>query len=298
MNLIEEFNRSDLKDALIGVAKAAYPNEACGYLVRTPEGLKVYKALNTNENPMFNFTIGATDTVAASKAGELVAVFHSHTELNYPSFSHHDFKSCNAGELPWVLVKIPEGYIKWIHPNESLPFLEREFVWGEQDCFGLIRDVYSSLDIHINDYPRGELKQTVNGREDYIWNVDPEWNEYIKYFEKEGFRKLTPHEALQKYDVILFNYEAPFGVANHAGIFMEPENNIFYHHFLGRLSEKSIYGQGWRNLTIAVIRHKDLEVKNDAHGNANLTGGRERQILQEDRPVNLYPSRLDEGDVS
>ena len=248
------------------------PEEACGYILREGEDLTFYSCTNVNENPRFNFTISAASTAKASRFGEIVALFHSHTEANYPSFSNQDLKTCNKGNIPWVLLKLPESEFKWLQPANRLPLLEREFVWGEQDCAALVRDIYAGIGIAINDYPRGELEIERNGYKDFAWNLDPTWNLYIDNFEKEGFDWIAPGEPIQKYDVILFNYEAPFGVANHAGVFMEPESNIFYHHLLGRLSERTIYGQGWRNLTIGIIRHKDLRRESDAHGDPNLIG--------------------------
>lgn len=257
--MIENFD--SISQVIKRYAISRLPEEACGYILRSNGDLFFYSCSNVNENPRFNFTISAASTAKASKLGEIVALFHSHTEANYPSFSNQDLKTCNKGSIPWVLLKLPESEYKWLQPSSSLPLLEREWVWGEQDCYGLIRDVYAQIGITLNDYPRGELEIEKDGRRDYAWNLDPSWNLYIDNFKKEGFRWLSPEEPIQKYDLILFNYEAPFGVANHAGIFMEPETNIFYHHLLGRLSERTIYGQGWRNLTIGVIRHKDLESK-------------------------------------
>jgi proteasome lid subunit RPN8/RPN11 len=254
--IISQFNKTNLDNILHQYAAAQLPNEACGYIIQEGSGdLAFFGCHNIHPNPRYGFTIDAKNAAQASRYGRIVALFHSHTALNLPTFSHKDAVACDAGSIPWVIIKLPEGDIQWLEPNQHLPLLGREFVWGSQDCYGLIRDVYSDIGIPLRDYPRGELF-SADGQ--FSWNSVPGWNLYLDNFAKEGFYHLDRDEPMQKYDILLLNIGAPAGVANHGGIVMEPERNIFYQHLLDRLSEATIYGHAWRQMTVARLRHKDL----------------------------------------
>ncbi len=247
----------EIKNELLEYAEAQLPNEACGLIYCDGERLKFFPAQNVSPEPLDGFTIDCSDYVQAENLGAIEYIFHSHTyanELNGKSnFSPADRQACRAFGVPWLLLVLPQKEFKILHPkNVSLSLLGREWHWGFSDCYSLIREAIAEAGIYLTDYPRGELE--IDG--EYIWNVNPNYHPYEDYFAQEGFVQIPPSWQPQKYDLLLMCIESKFGNVNHAGIFIDPDRNIFYHHILGRLSEESVWGGYWMKVTKKIIRHR------------------------------------------
>jgi cell wall-associated NlpC family hydrolase len=122
----------------------------------------------------------------------------------------------------------------------------RRFVHGKTDCFGLVRDFYNeNFSLGIPNYARPA---------DW-W--DHGLNLYADLFYDNGFRVVTDHPSEWRLgDAVLMAIRSR--VANHSGVFVETGKIL--HHFVGGLSRIDDYRGLWRNTTLMVLRHKDVNV--------------------------------------
>ncbi|WP_202816530.1 C40 family peptidase, partial [Enterobacter hormaechei] len=87
---------SDVMQQIYLTAIKRYPNEACGFLVRTTgEKYRFIEARNVSEYPENTFVMHADDIIAAEDAGDVVAIWHSHTDESADA-SDADRAGCEA----------------------------------------------------------------------------------------------------------------------------------------------------------------------------------------------------------
>ena len=223
-------------------AISAYPNEACGLLVRTDTGIAYMPCRNISDKPGDYFAISAEDYRRCEDTGEIVGVFHSHpNEVHTPS--DQDLASCQRSKLPWVIYSWPAA--KWGYTHHDLaaaPLYGREFRHGSFDCFGFVQAWLKQ--------ERGiELDTPV--REDRWWENGK--NLYLDNYEKWGFVPV-PLDQIKVGDVLLMQVMA--NVPNHAAVLVD--DGVIGHHMYGRLSSRDVYGGYWRRHTTHAFRHKDL----------------------------------------
>jgi proteasome lid subunit RPN8/RPN11 len=227
-----------LKDELRAHAQSKPEEETCGIIA----GGKFFPCSNIHSSPIDNFGIDAKDYARLEELG-IEAIFHSHTGFN-DTFSRHDIASCKAINLPWVMYCIGANSWHEMDPTGNAPLLERPWIYGIYDCYGLVRDYFrKEYNILLDDYDRGE---------EFEW-ASSEWRMFEKNFAAQGFREA---EGLRKGDVLLMQLQANF--PNHVGVMHAPDQNIFYQHLLGRLSEANVYGGYWQKCMVKILRHKEL----------------------------------------
>lgn len=221
-------------------AQEKAPEEACGIIA---DG-RFFPLNNAHPRPTESFAIEAKEYAAIEPLG-IEAIFHSHLGFeNY--FSMHDIKSCKESNLPWVMYCVGTNSWHEMDPTGNAPYLERPWIYGIYDCYGLVRDYFKNeFSIELDDYERGA---------EFEWK-SPEWRMFEKNFTKQGFEEIEDNN-LKQGDVLLMQLQADF--PNHVGIIHSPSQNIFYQHLLGRLSEANIYGGYWQKCTNKVLRHREL----------------------------------------
>jgi len=214
--------------------------EACGLIV---DG-KYIPCKNLHSSPSSNFAIAAKDYAKAEKKGAIQAVVHSHPE-GFGGFSKHDIISCKQSNVPWLLYCTQSNEWHYVDPTGNAPLVGRPWVYGIYDCYGILKDYFhQTFAIELDDFPRGEEGE---------WE-SPEWRMFEKNFAEQGFVPVDkPGKAG---DFILMQLQAPF--PNHAAVLSKPEQNVFYHHLMGRLSEENVYGGYWQKCTSQVLRHREL----------------------------------------
>jgi cell wall-associated NlpC family hydrolase len=109
--------------------------------------------------------------------------------------------------LPWHIFSWPEGDFRTIYPRGELPLLERPFVLGHYDCWGLVMSYFRQQhNVELTDY-----------RVDYPWWEDgyPD-NFYHDCWYECGFREFDGPP--QPGDMIIMQVQA--NKWNHAGILM------------------------------------------------------------------------------
>lgn len=133
----------------------------------------------------------------------------------------------------------------------------RPFKLGSTDCYGLARDFYrDNFGIELRNFARPTN----------FW--DHGLNLYMDNIYSEGFRPLNCHpREYQTGDCFLMNIRSP--IVNHVGILL-PDGQML-HHLYGNLSTVTPYRDLFRNTTMAVVRHKDVDLtKTEVHSEVDL----------------------------
>lgn len=230
-----------VKQAIAGEARKASPEECCGFVVNGA----IVPCRNTSPTPVDHFTIAAEDYARASAMGEIEAVYHSHVD-GAKGFSLPDIAACKQSNLPWIVFHAPSADFFYADPTGNAPYVGRQWIYGIQDCYAILRDFYKrEFGIQLDDFERGEENE---------WE-SKDWTMFVDNYSQQGFYEIEKPE--RKGDFLLMQSGAPS--PNHAGV-ISGEDNCFYHHLMGRLSEKSVYGGYWAKITTKVLRHKDVQV--------------------------------------
>lgn len=88
---------------ILNYAKSAEPEEACGFLLESPDGRKFFPCKNIAENPQRDFEIASEDWERAEAEGEISAIVHSHPDGGRHLSSSDRFYQ-GGTLLPWLLV--------------------------------------------------------------------------------------------------------------------------------------------------------------------------------------------------
>lgn len=259
----------NLQQQIITHAQDVYPNECCGVII---DG-QYHPCTNIAPNPANAFEIDTAEWVVLSNRGDIEAIVHSHPN-GEPLPSEVDKVQMGLHDIDWVIVGLghtPTGAtycdIKR-HKSKAYqaPLLGREYHHGVQDCYSLVRDYYSrELGIHLPDFERA----------DAWWEHENHEPLYEQNFEKAGFVAVDKSVGnLQKHDVILCRVGRTHHV-NHALIWLGDDgalksettppvigNALILHHPYGRQSVREIYGKGWADRTVLVVRHQALSQTN------------------------------------
>lgn len=234
--------RQKIIDEIMAHAKAEYPKESCGVLAQKSRVVKYFRCLNLAEEPTEHFHLDPVGYANAEDWGTIIAIVHSHPDATTRP-SELDKAQCDASELPWHIVSWPEGDLNTIQPRGELHLIERPFVLGHTDCWGLVMSYYRQTHgIELTDY-----------RVNYPWWEDqyPE-NLYQDNWYECGFREFTG--APEPGDMVIMQVQS--NKWNHAGIILE--GNMLLHHLHGHLSKRVPYGGYWLDRTMKVVRHKKL----------------------------------------
>ena len=185
-----------------------YPNEACGFLVRTRgEKYRFMEARNVSEDPRNTFVMHAEDIIAAEDAGEVVAIWHSHVDQSAEA-SDADRAGCEATEVPWLILAIrksvdaeapyhfsemnvitPEGF--------EMPYLGRPYVFGVFDCWMLCRDYLKrEFNVELNANAHLHIPSWYTGDDDIL----------DQNYRNEGLVRLAPGTEPQRGDIFFIQY--------------------------------------------------------------------------------------------
>jgi proteasome lid subunit RPN8/RPN11 len=231
----------ELKQEMVAHARQHENQEVCGIIA----GGKYWPCENLHSSPSEHFAISAEDYTRIEPFG-IEAIFHSHLYFSEDKFSRHDIMSCKQINEPWVMYCLPANSWHFMDPTGNAPYLERPWIYGIYDCYGLVRDYYRrEFSIQLDDYERGA---------EFEWKSN-EWRMFEKNFKGQGFIEIGDSD-IRKGDVLLMQLQADS--PNHVGVIHSPSENIFYQHLLDRLSEANIYGGYWQKNTVKILRHQEL----------------------------------------
>lgn len=233
---------------MIEEGKRQYPNEACGLILKVGGKSRAIVCKNTSAEPSSRFRIAAEEYADACRQGEVVGVWHTHTDEDAQP-SEADRAACEAGGIPWYIVGISkEGEEFVVHgpvgiaPNGyRTPYLARPYVYGVHDCHTLLCDYY--------EWEYGIALKRDRPRIDEWWAKG--YNFFSKpYFEEDGFVELIDQEPKEG-DVFLLQMGSV--VPSHIVIYLG--NDMILHHCIGRLSTRDVFGGYWAKHAVHHLRH-------------------------------------------
>ena len=209
-----------------------FPEEACGVLLNKSGKLKWVPVENVAEDKENTFSLSPAHYANLCFQGTIYAIVHSHPDQSSEP-SESDIKTSDFLGIDYIIVSVPSGeYTSYIPNREIKPLLNREYRFGEQDCWTLIVDYYKQeLGIDIPKYTF----------EDDWWEKGIDY--YTMFESSFGFEKVSSPE---KNDIIIISMMSE--IPNHFGIYLG--DDTFMHHAVDRLScRESIYGVWSRYIT-------------------------------------------------
>ena len=218
-----------------------YPEEGCGLIINKRGKLVWVPCENAADNKEEDFKIPAEDYIKASLSGDIHAIVHSHPDAS-AELSEADKKMSDFLGIPFIVFSVPDlEKVEYLPERIRNPLLGREYNFGVNDCYSLVRDYYyDKHDIVLPSMPFED-----NWEEKGI-------NYFDDLFDAYGFVEVdSPLES----DVIVFNVRS--SIPNHCGVYLG--EGIFLHHSIHRLScRESIYGHGWINQVHRYLRCKQF----------------------------------------
>lgn len=267
MVIPEELQRYTVH-AILKHAEEVYPEECCGVVVVTEQGIEKYvRCLNNAKDPTKDFRIDAQSFMEAEDIGDVVGIVHSHPDgTTKPSAYDVAVMSKNreielgidpeSQPIPWHIVSWPEADYRQIIPEITKDLLGKPFVHGVWDCWQLCNDYYKK-------YHGIEFKNFA--REDLWWEEKDGESLYESQYEEAGFYLVDKPEPG---DMLVMQIGKSFH-PNHAGIYLgyveEFEGRrvvggpFMTHHMYGRNSDVVVYGGQWSARTRMILRHKEVK---------------------------------------
>lgn len=218
-------------------AEEKAPNEACGFIV-DDEFMPVD---NKAGDPEANFKMSGEDYIYASSHGEIRCIVHSHNNCDWVS---------EADQIEQLKHNIPFGvvflrnnnYYNIVFWGEQLPIqslLNRPFIHGVYDCYGLVRDYYrQELGINLYNYPR-EMRWWEDKKNNLL-----EGNKTNQNFYEVNLKDIKQH------DMVLFQIRGKN--PNHSAVYLG--RDLMLHHMYGKLSNREPIGR-YRRFITGVFRH-------------------------------------------
>lgn len=221
-----------------------YPREACGVIVAgnyTP-------CRNVSTEPTTSFRIeGAEIARIEVEHGPIEAYLHSHPfqgqQESPPEWpTAHDLKSWMNQSKPWGIVATDGVGVTapvWLDDGHPEPLEGRQFIFGVNDCYSLVRDWFRlERGIVLPNFVR-EPDWWVSGLDLYGDN-----------FEAAGFVEIR-REEVRVGDACLMQIRSP--VLNHAAVITGP--NQILHHLMHRLSGTDQFSK-WERCVGKYLRYR------------------------------------------
>jgi cell wall-associated NlpC family hydrolase len=222
------------------LAATAAPREACGVITRAG---RIIRFPNRAAQAHEEFAAGALHELE-ERAGELLAIFHTHPDNETPSPA--DVAHCDASFLPWVVAGPRDLFV--LHP-EPRPYVQREFVYGVEDCWQLVSDWHAQ--------EAGLFLPWFERPADGWWKTAGP-SPYLEHAAAYGFTAAPlcewGLENLRLGDVILMQLAARR--TNHAAIYVG--GGCLLHHLYGELSRIETFSGRMQSSTTHIARHQQL----------------------------------------
>lgn len=236
---------NELREVVRSYLSEEYPREGCGLLVEIGDDLLYVPCRNIAEDDM-QFIMHPRDFALAENEGVVRALVHSHPNGS-PLPSQADRAACRVSNLPWYIVSVPSFAEYWLQPADCMPevpYLERQFAYGAQDCYTLVCDWY-----------RRELGITLPDRKQYAdeWEWWKKGKDFINYefWSAAGFAEVS--EPVRG-DLIIMRLKS--AVANHVAVYVGDSRIL--HQRVNFLSMQEMYDDFYRAATMWVMRHRKL----------------------------------------
>jgi proteasome lid subunit RPN8/RPN11 len=190
--------------------------EIGGFIYFEGSQVKIEKCENIALDKKNFFEVSADDYITNSRK-DLYAIYHSHVDSDY-NFSEQDLEISEESCLPICVYSKLDKKINFYIPSsyDYGDFQGRKYIWGFNDCYGLIRDFYKKeKNFLLPDYVRDESFRANN--------FDIIIEEINEFFEKIDDFKFG--------DLFVFSQR---GNAKHLAIYYG--DGKILHHPIGKLS--------------------------------------------------------------
>jgi proteasome lid subunit RPN8/RPN11 len=239
---------TEIKNTIEKFAKENANEEICGFVYHSLSELYIYPCKNIADDKSLDFEISSEDYIICKNKGKILFIYHSHTAASTfgASFTPADIELADEIELPIRVYSITEDKWQEYIPKEyKISLIGQPFLWGEKDCFGLVRTfLRQEKGIYIGDYSRDKTFQNNNN------------NQILENIEKEGYYSTNSTCLLMRHDILLFTS----GKLNvqHMAVYMG--NSQILHHPLNMLSNIEPMNQRTLDRLKYVFRHKELSI--------------------------------------
>ena len=240
---------NDLLKVIREAAVNRYPNEACGLVIKIGSKSIAIETENSSEEPRSQFLIGALEYARCADQGEVIGVWHTHTNGNN-SPSEADYAGCENSNLPWYLLSTRRNddgvftfqpLICFEPQGREIPYVGRPYAFGALDCWSLVRDYYKrEFQIQLGDYPRHHE----------FW-LKEETNFFENSWKDEDLVDVTG--TIPQVGDIFFIQTDRSGNPNHVAVFIGDDKIL--HHCHGRLSRRDVFGGYWAKHAVRHVRH-------------------------------------------
>lgn len=218
-------------------ALSEYPKESAGVVIEVEGEARYWPCRNIAKDPLKDVDWGPEDLFAAEDAGRLLGHVHSHPQGN-PEPSPSDKEAAELTQLPsWVVT--PRGDWRRYDPR-SRNLLQRQFVFGVDDCWSICRDWYSREAL-------ADLPDFL--REQEFWRDGLEL--HINHLDEAGF-ELLQRDHLRPGDGLMFKIRAR--LITHSAVYLG-EGQIL-HHIDHELSRREPLTLAWMKRLVKVARRK------------------------------------------
>ena len=214
-----------------------YPEEGCGIIINKRGTKEWMPCTNQADNPYETFQIAAKDYVRAQRVGDIFAVVHSHPDASAEP-SERDKKAADFLGVQYIVVSTPELEIETYTPTAwKQNLLGREYKFGENDCYSLVRDYYKQ---------KLGISLPIATFEDDFWEKGYDY--FTEFFQEFGFKEV---QSPKENDLIFFNVMSP--IPSHCGIYLGED--IFIHHARDRLSCRESIHSFWGRFITRYVRY-------------------------------------------
>ena len=110
-------------DTIVKYFNKEYPREGCGVIAIQKGKSKWFPCKNVAEDNE-DFIIDSTDYIRINRNADIIAVVHSHPDTTAKP-SETDVKQCNALNLDYYIISIPEINLHHLKPNRTEVLFEK-----------------------------------------------------------------------------------------------------------------------------------------------------------------------------
>lgn len=215
-------------------AKAVYPEEACGFLLKD----RYMRMDNFAKDRTNTFKINHKEFLTHQEG--LLAIMHSHGD--YPHLSAADMEQQIETGVPWGITFVDKGFVTgtyfWGDDLEPQDLIGRQFIHGLYDCYATVRDYWRLKGFDIPDFPRDNL----------WWEKNPSMLEEL--YKEAGFDYIDESELKEGDSVVM---KVLSNVTNHSAIVLN--DGLILHHLYGRYSRREPLNR-WKKFVTGYLRYK------------------------------------------
>lgn len=227
----------EIKEKIIGLAKATPDAEICGFIYADPENRpQILECQNIADDKSQDFQISDDDHIKALGLGRILGVYHSHPDT--PGFSLCDLETAEHMAVPFYMYCVSDdSWHVYLPKTFEQDVIGRQFIEGFEDCYELVRIYFRNKGKYLADYDRSHTSDSKSL--------------ILKQFQLEGFEEITLNQI--KYgDVLMF--ESDRVLSAHFGILVGPSRMI--HHPQSGLSSETQLTDRWLSRITHVFRLK------------------------------------------